>query len=292
MGCISFRISVVIAAIATTTFANPSYADDGLSLSPSSEWRFREYDDRCRISRNFGEGEDRTALWIEQGGAEPNYNLTLIGRPLRHPHGSGVHIQFGEEPEMVRSYIPSESSRGRPVLLMYGVNISQPQMDRDEEVGEPEIVFDGNRADAITSLRLRTSIVEPLLFELGSMAEPMAFLDQCGVRLSGVLSEAGRALTGEASPPLAIDPEDWLRPADYPRYLVVAGMEGQVFVRLTVNTSGRASSCFITDSNRPQLFDDAVCLGMMKRARFDPARNASGDPVASYYSTKVTLRLN
>ena len=172
MGRITFNAFASITL--AMALATPASADDGIDLSPSSEWRFREYDDRCRVSRNFGEGENRTGLWIEQGGAEPNYNLTLIGRPLRHPYGRGVHIQFGEEPEIVRSYIAAESSRGRPVLMMYGVAVTQPDLERGEDDPVPNVSFDAERAAAISSLRLRTSIVEPLALDLGSLAEPLA----------------------------------------------------------------------------------------------------------------------
>ena len=49
-----------------------------LQLEPKSDWKLREYDDKCRVSRVFGEGENQTTLWVEQGGAEPLYNLSLI----------------------------------------------------------------------------------------------------------------------------------------------------------------------------------------------------------------------
>ncbi len=122
-GRILFGFAIGLAVIVT---AGPAKADD-LVLAPSTEWRYREFDDRCRASRVFGAEEDRTTLWIEQGGEESIYNLTLIGRPLRNPYGRGVRIQFGEDPEIIRSFIPATSSRGRPVMRMYGVTVIQPE---------------------------------------------------------------------------------------------------------------------------------------------------------------------
>lgn len=275
----------------------PALAGDGLTLSPSTEWRLREYEDRCRASRVFGEGRDRTTLWIEQGGTESNFNLTLIGRPLRHPYGGGVHVQFGEEPEIIRSYLSARSSRGRPVLTMFGVAISQPAMQRGldgsvdlSNLDHMRAAMDRARAGSITTLRLRTSIVEPIELHLGSLAEPLAFLDECGARLGVLLTEAGRALTPEATPPVALgDAEDWLTLRDFPGYLAKQHISGEITVRLTVNKNGDARSCFVVESNRPQLFDDAVCLGLLKRAEFEPARNAQGEPVASYYFYKQTF---
>lgn len=283
-------LASICVAVACGT-AHAAVAEDGLVLAPSSDWRFREYDDRCRASRVFGEGEDRTTLWIEQGGDEQSYNITLIGRPLRHPYGGGIRIRFGDEPEIIRSYLTAKSSRDRPVLMMYGVRIVQPSIERGEQDASPEIDISDERAQAIDRLRLRTSIVEPIELELGPMGIPFRFLADCGEKLSVLLTEAGRALTREASAPVAIDPEDWVQDRDYPRYLVRAEMQGRIMARITVNKSGAPSSCFVVESNKPQLFDDAVCLALMRRARFEPARNARGEPVASYYFYRVSFRI-
>ena len=285
-------LSAAAMGLAGAVFPSVSVqAEEGLTLSPSSEWRFREYDDRCRASRTFGEGKNLTTLWIEQGGEETNYNLTLIGRPLRHPYGGGVRIQFGDEPETIRSYISAKSSKDRPVLRMYGVTLVQPQLEKDKDSAAPDISIDAERLDAIDTLRMRTSIVEPLQLQIGSMSEPYAFLNICGAKLSVLLSEAARPLSKEASPPVAIDSDEWLRSRDYPPYLVQAGMGGKLTARLTVNKAGKASSCYVIETNKPQLFDDAVCLGLMRRARFEPARDASGDPVASYFFYAVTFEV-
>ncbi|MGB3807554.1 MAG: TonB family protein [Erythrobacter sp.] len=283
--------SLAAAMTLSPGLAPPAGAGEQLVLSPSSEWHFQEFDDRCRASREFGAGEDRTTLWIEQGGIEANYNLTFLGRPLRNPYGNGVHIQFGDEPEFVRSYITAESSQGRPVLRMYGVTIDGPDEPQDEELDSAEAAagIDMTRAGMIDRVKLRTSIAQPIELELGSMTVPFGFLGMCGAKLSDVLSEAGRALTGEASPPTAIDDGNWLSPADYPRYLVRYQIGAEIGVRLTVNARGKATSCIVTNSNRPQLFDDAVCLGLMKRAKFEPARNAKGKPVASYFSINIVF---
>jgi TonB family protein len=286
----AFRIPfALLAVLSSMASVAPAAAEDNVILAPSSEWRFREYDDRCRASRTFGEGENRTSLWIEQGGAESIYNLTLIGQPLRDPYGPAVRLRFGENEEITRSYIFAKSSRGRPVLRMYGVTTTQPDLDRKKDSKAPDISIDQDAMAMIDRLHLRNSIRNPLTLELGPMTAPLSFLKSCGERLSVLLSEAGRPLTSEARPPKPIESDDWLTASDYPDYLVRAQMQGTLTARLTVGTNGKATGCFVVESNKPQLFDDAVCLGLMKRAQFEPAINTMGEPVASYYFYKISF---
>lgn len=287
---------IAIAAILSALIATPVQAK-GLELEPSSDWLFREYDNRCRASRTFGEGQNETTLWIEQGGPEARFNLTFIGHPLRYPYGRGIYVQFGQEPVFIRSYITAKSSKGRPVIRMYGAAITQPEIKRDDKDSQTANLdnvrssIERATADKITLLRLRNAIVEPLTLNFGSFKAPMEFLHTCGEKIGTLLSEAARPLTQEATPPKAIDEDTWLSAKDYPAYLQKARMGGRLAVRLTVDKSGKASSCFVMKSNKPQLFDDAVCLGLMKRAKFEPARNASGDAVASYYFQTVTFSI-
>lgn len=280
-----------ILALCAAACSGVASAENGIVLAPSSDWKFKEYDDRCRASRNFGEGKNRTTIWLEQGAADPNYNITLLGRPLRHPYGGGVRLKFGGEPEIIRSYISSKSSSGRPVLMMFGVSIVQPTLERDTETAAPDVALDRQRLLAIDTLKMRTSIVEPIELRLGSIVNASDFLSLCGKKLAAKLTGATQVLSSVAKPPTPIDQDRWLRTSDYPDHLVAAQMGGQVTARLSVNKAGKPGSCFIVDTNKPNLFNDSVCLGLMKRAKFEPARNLQGEPVDSFYFYSVSFNI-
>jgi TonB family protein len=259
-------------------------------LDPASDWKQREYEDKCRISRTFGKGEDKVTLWLDQGGREPIFNLTLLGKPFANPYGFGIRIQPGNEKELIRSFIAAKSSKGRPVLRMYGLTLVQPELERDESAERPDISISGARATAIETLSIRGAGLKPVQLQLGPMSEQFAFLKDCGRRLDFKLSATTRILTGEARPPQPIDRDEWVQVTDWPAYLRRAEMEGEITTRLTVDKTGKAVSCSVVASNKPQLFDDAVCVGLMSRAKFEPALNVEGEPVASYFVTSVTFR--
>lgn len=280
-----FRQLVILALSAATLLAGPVRAEK--ILEPSSEWRLREYDDKCRLSRQFGTGEDSVSLWLDQGGAQQTFNLTLIGEPFANPYGPGIRIKPGAEEEIIRSYIAAKSSKGRPVLKMFGLTLVQPEMKREPDAQRGDATISETRASSIDTLRISGAGLKPMELKLGPMGSQFGFLQGCGQRLEGVLSEAGRTLTGEAKPPEPIDPDDWLSAKDWPAYLRRAQMAGEIAVRLTISKTGRATGCTVTSSNKPQLFDDAVCLGLLRRAQFKPAANETGEPVASYFPYTV-----
>ncbi len=265
----------------------------GLDLAPASEWKLRRYNDRCRLSRNFGTGENATTLWLEQGTKEPAYNLTLIGGTVRYPYGPAVRLQFGDENEIIRSYISAKSSRGRPILMMFGVSLTQPQQYDNDKNDFMDVALSSEREAAISTLTVRTAVPRKFRLILENMGESFQRLRACGEAIHAKLTDASLpAEGGAASGPSPIGMDEWSKKIDYPRYLARSGMEGRIQILLTVKANGKVGNCFIERSNRPQLFDDSVCLSMMKIGQFEPATDAAGEPVASFYRTSVTFQLN
>lgn len=261
--------------------------DDTVILQPSSEWRLREMDDRCRLSRRFGEGENRTTLWLDQGGAEPFYNLTMIGRPFRHLYGQFTQVQFGPgEAPSIRGYIHAKSSSDRPVMMMHGIELAPTTRDPDNELQPAEQLSD-ERVEAIEHLNINRAVVDPVRFELGSLKEPLDQLQTCATILGAKLTLAGMVTSEKARGATPIDQDEWSKHITYPGYLLRNRVIGNIRIRLTVNPKGRAINCQITGSSSPQVFDDEVCFALMKHARFNPALDQNGEATTSYYNQEV-----
>ena len=56
--------------------------------------------------------------------------------------------------------------------------------------------------------------------------------------------------------------------------------DGRVQFELTVSPQGRATDCRIVTSSGSTMLDEWTCEIMVRRARFRPARDAAGNPVA------------
>ena len=84
---------------------------------------------------------------------------------------------------------------------------------------------------------------------------------------------------GEETPP------EWrsgrLRDSDYPRDAPETGISGIVWVRFTVEVSGRASHCRAFRSSGSRVLDNLTCRLIEQRFRYYPSLDAAGRPVES-----------
>ena len=67
---------------------------------------------------------------------------------------------------------------------------------------------------------------------------------------------------------------------------------GTVHMRLTVGLDGHSNDCVVTQSSGKSEFDEAVCKAMMAYARFWPALDGNGKPIASSVVHTLTMTEN
>ncbi len=305
------RLSIM-AAMALLS-ANPAAAHaaagdagkDVLTLKPSSDWKLKKYEDKCRMRRNFGVGDDSVSLWIDQGSPIQSYNLTLMGRPLRHPYGTDLTVQFAPEPEYTRQYIKLKSSKDRPVIVLFGARLTPIWADRETEdqagkqsdedhvdlaageMGGSPTNASPEEIAAITELRLARALINPVTLKTGSMADPLTRLQDCAIALHEEIYNNTRL----GSPPNPIETDRWipLIQESYPSQLLHANQEGRIELIVTIGTDGRPVFCEAEVLGGQSVFNDTVCLIIMKHALFEPGKNAQGEAVVSRYTTKVTF---
>ena len=307
-----FSLTAMVAGLLAAFTAAPSLAAE-LVLEPTSDWRLREYEDKCRISRNFGTEEDKLTLWIDKGGPGPGVNITLIGRPVRSPYGATVYTAFAPSEPIARNFIAAKSSKGRPVLTMFGVqpiSFEPEQMveaqdlldDREEETVDltkaslaqnvSEETLKG-RYSAITSFDVSKGVIEPISLKLGAFLPAVEQLMDCTKSLTERLTRASDGTYAKGTPSTPEGLEKWSKKiqAKYPFHLLRERQEATVDVRITVNKVGRASYCEVTKYSGPASFNDTACLLMLRHARFNPALDEEGNPVPSFYQTTISYRI-
>lgn len=78
----------------------------------------------------------------------------------------------------------------------------------------------------------------------------------------------------------------------YPSTAVRRGIEGNVGVAVTIGPDGRVTNCRVTSSSGESVLDSAACQGMERYARYDPALDAGGNPIAGNDSLTIVYQLN
>ncbi|HEY0411628.1 MAG TPA: energy transducer TonB [Allosphingosinicella sp.] len=86
--------------------------------------------------------------------------------------------------------------------------------------------------------------------------------------------------------PEGIGPQSWVTNEDYPLEAMRAAESGTVSFRLDVDAAGAVTGCTVTASSGSARLDQATCDILTARARFAPARDTQGRPIASTWSSR------
>ncbi|NJM51139.1 MAG: energy transducer TonB [Sphingomonadales bacterium] len=114
---------------------------------------------------------------------------------------------------------------------------------------------------------------------------------------AAALPSAGFETLSAAVPQAAIEakpkngPSGWITISDYPRSALRDRREGTAAFRLSIGSDGRIDNCEITQSSGHSDLDEATCKAIQRRARFEPARTASGLETSGRYESKVTWKV-
>jgi TonB family protein len=74
----------------------------------------------------------------------------------------------------------------------------------------------------------------------------------------------------------------WVSPFDIPVEASRAGEEGYVTVSFTIGTDGRVTDCHVIRSSGYARLDAIPCNVLPARARFTPAKDVNGQPIATH----------
>lgn len=87
------------------------------------------------------------------------------------------------------------------------------------------------------------------------------------------------------------NPQSWVTDADYPPAALRAEDQGTVGFRLDVDASGKVTECTVTSSSGSSLLDNTACNLLKRRARFNPAEDASGNKIPATYPSRFRWQI-
>jgi protein TonB len=86
-------------------------------------------------------------------------------------------------------------------------------------------------------------------------------------------------------------PQSWVNTDDYPSRAMREEEQGTTRFSVTVGTNGRVEGCQITGSSGHDDLDQAVCRLITSRARFNPAKDANGNPMTGTWSSSFQWKI-
>lgn len=297
-------LATIAAAAGVVSAGAPLHARDTLRLQPSTPWNVHYADDSCRLMRQFGEGEQQVILVLDQYEPGDEFRLSFVGKPVRVRSDGPVdgELRFGPNEAEEEISAMAGTVGDQAALFVGGERRIAPLSEQQRENASEEARRDGRyvevppigpaREAAATWLQLSGIVRDDLVLETGPMDKALAALRQCSwetVTLWGLDAEEQTTLSRKLYP--TRPSSTWIDPDDYPREMLRGGYQSIVNYRLMVDETGTPTSCHIQTETRPKEFGDVVCSAIMRRARFEPALDAQGKPVRSFWRQTVQFRM-
>lgn len=290
-------------AVAATSMgiAAPALADDRnapVVLEPSSYWNVDFGEEKCRLARAFGDGENRHLLFIEQGGPSSSFGLIAIGDAFeRFRTPSRISVQFGDfEPVTDRTPMLGDTEGGGASIIYSAMAFEErPESDDGggfEVSGAPLPRLDVEAAHAINSIAVHYG-ERSVIFDTGNLGEAITVLNECSLDFVESWGLDRAAHETMLRKPKWINPLAVTRRIQetYPSEALRKGESGIVRMRLIVEPNGKISECVLNKATIAESLDSSACKEM-RRARFEPALDKDGNPMRSFYTTQIVYRLS
>lgn len=274
-------------------------------VAPSSDWVLDYGENRCRIVRSFGEGEAASLIYFEQTEPASELNWVVAGPPIGPVRPGGkVTVQFGP------GNPPFEMEHSGATLGQFGQALSSTGFERRITTAVPlsdrEAIQESHQESARYSrelvssegakvewLDVRSARGQTVRFALGNMQPVYEAMNAC---MADLLMDWGvdpQHERGRTSGPVPTNYEVLATRIQrrYPSSAVDAGKQAMIAARVMVDANGQVTDCAIIDLTEAEKFGVGVCRQITTTARFDPATDASGAAMPSYYIFKIFYEL-
>lgn len=288
------RTLLTLATLSLGVAAVPAQAKV-IEIAPSSPWNVDFGENKCRLARFFGEGEDRHLLFFEQYWPAENFGMTVAGSSFkRYRGGYRTDLKFfaAQEPIETEPFTGTVGEFGDGVIFS---TLGLKKYEKPASEGEvvpvrvPQLDKDSARQVEFVSLRQRGDEVRLLS---GPLDEAFAVLDNCSLDLIGTWGLDVAQHRTATRLPRWTNKDVVVRRivAVYPREALRAGEMGIMRMRVIVSAEGAVEDCTIIKATDTERLESPACKAMLG-ATFEPALDAAGKPMRSYHAESIVYVL-
>lgn len=269
-------------------------ADAGTVLTPSSEWHLDYAEEKCRLARTFGEGENRHILYIDQAAPSERFDLTAAGPAFKNfPASGAIDLQFGEAINQ-RNYRAKKGNFKSfgPALIYSRITMSAEAEGNVDANDIPFQLLDAEGAKTIDFIAFGRG-KRKVTFATGELFPVLSAINTCTldlIRSWGVDPDKHRTMTRSAT---------WKNPtvvasrvqASYPAAALSRGERAIFNLRIIIDEAGAVIECKLSNATKASHLESPACKAFSK-AKFEPALDADGQPMRSYYTTAIIYDIN
>jgi hypothetical protein len=266
----------------------------------ASAWAMNYAEDSCQLTRDFAYGDEVITLSLERLQPGDTVELSLASDELRRaPREFTTKFQFAPGAVQFESrQFQGKLEDGRDYFGLGPVRLgiaAAPFGDAGQVQQAATSVYrptdELEAAQKLEALTFTEGFTKDFRLDLGPMAPPIKAMQACMEELLihwGVDVARHRTLTRPAVP--AEDPQTWVTPADFPVDQRQRRRGGFNTVRLLLDAAGKPTHCEVQRAGADS-FNSAACRILMEKGRFEPALDASGQPMPSYYVANFQFQL-
>jgi len=172
----------------------------------------------------------------------------------------------------------------RPSLAQTGPDITTIKRDQERADEARRKEREQEAARGITGFLLTGGLRSPVRVETGSLGAAVGALQACADDLLTVWGlDADKHKTMTAGPIMNFNASGVLPQGAVPLTQFSMSNGGANQVRLLIGADGKVTGCTIHTPSLNQSLNDRICSLARKRASFEPARDAVGQPMASVW---------
>lgn len=291
------------------TFAAPLLAYDTVALAQLDEtpvvqstgpWQLDAGDEKCRLVLVFGKAPDGSILFMEQDQPGSTVGFAIAGPSLEDTDWEeAVALHFGSLPAIaVDRYARGNVAEYKPALLINSASLAEPLPEdtngTDAEVEMPQglRLIPSERFEDVDELRIMQAGEAKLALALPNLKGALDALNVCAqdfITFWGLDLEQHRVMRKR---PKWTNSKRIIRQIvdNYPVDALRSGEQGTVRFVVIVDEKGKVIECRQSDVTKLETLDPRVC-NLLRRAEFEPALDAEGNPMKSYYASAIRYLL-
>ena len=294
--------------LSSVTMPSAAFAADKppVVLKPEGGWLLDMGENKCRITRAFGSGDQKSVFYLEQWKPSSRVFFALAGPPVaKFRHDWVAQYSFGPGGD-AREFNFSDMTLdvfgklvGTPSTIVAGQDAAADDSVRKEDArpsgprGLPAL--DANGAGAITSLKISQSGRNDVVLELGNLKSVLGAMNVCMEDLVEHWGFDPAEQRTVVSPPEVTNLSTVARLVmeDYPARAQNSGAQANFQLRLTIAADGKVENCALVNQTAAEKFDmeHGPCAIFLRTAKAKPALDAAGKAIRSFYVNTIAYRM-